>query len=490
MVKLGEKPILLVLLAMALLSFYIFWQSALQFESLESARGGLGYVSDETWYVSASRVILTRVFKLEPKQEGTHGATIVLHGKPSRLYLSLVTEQCGAEVRTYYARLVNTTLTNKTAIYITGSYESLSCFVQQVSKQFTIETVIPGWPFPDRENVHVYLNPEHPPLGKYLIALSMLLLGDRPVLWRVPVIMAGVLTAVLLFLALEDLTKNLVVALTGAGLLLLDPLSRAMFSISMLDGFVALFTTMSLYVAIKKRYQLALVLSLVGGLFKATGLFAAIPVVLLLSRNEVRKRDTGGESIVKLLIYSFSFYASVAILLYMSFLVLASLPLMHYTGVAEWFRRSVTGSITWHLSVKCVGPECPISSTPWDWFLGSNSFPLYVYPDGRVLRAVGIAPLWLASLVLLILSTPAVFVGRKDYGYIALYYYGVLCGYILIWLLGGRSQYSFYSIHLAPLVYANLAYIFGVVLPSKSILTGVLGTWYKTIEAIARKLLI
>lgn len=479
--------LLLTLVTLTTISLYIYWQSALEFQEIETARQGLGYVSDETWYVSASRVLLVRIFKMEPKQEVSYGATVVFQERITRQYLEMLSNKCGANINIHYTQLVNTTY--KTAVYASGSRDSILCFIRHVDKEFAVEVIIPGWPLPDRENLHVYLNTEHPPLGKYLIALSMLTLGDRPVYWRIPIIIAGALTAMFLYLLLHRLTGNPAVAVVATTLFILDPLTRAMFSISMLDGFVALFTTVSAYMATRRKYKLALITSLIGGLFKATGLFAAIPIVILLSRDEVKRRVASGECAIKSLLYSFLFYGAATVLLYMSFLVIASLPLIYYMGVAGWFRNSVAGSISWHLSVKCVGDKCPVSSAPWEWFVGVNSFPLYVYPNNEVLRAQGVIPVWFASLLLLIFSTPVVYIERRDYSYIALYYYGILSGYILIWLLGGRTQYSFYSIQLAPLVYANLAYVFGTVLTSKETLTEVLKAWYSTLEITISKLL-
>src|SRR5690606_27829834 len=37
------------------------------------------------------------------------------------------------------------------------------------------------------------VNPEHPPLGKELIALGMALIGDRPLGWRLPSALFGTL---------------------------------------------------------------------------------------------------------------------------------------------------------------------------------------------------------------------------------------------------------------------------------------------------------
>ncbi|MEM0249901.1 MAG: glycosyl transferase family 39, partial [Desulfurococcaceae archaeon] len=84
---------------------------------------------------------------------------------------------------------------------------------------------------------------------------------------------------------------------------------------------------------------------------------------------------------------------------------------------------------------------------------------LYIYPDGKVLYAEGFYPLWLASLILLVFYLPAVFTGFKEYGYVALFYAGVLGSYVLLWILGSRTQYSFYGVQLAPLVYMNLVFV-------------------------------
>jgi dolichyl-phosphate-mannose-protein mannosyltransferase len=42
-------------------------------------------------------------------------------------------------------------------------------------------------------------NREHPPLAKYILALSMKVLGDRPIGWRLPSVFAGTLMAVAIF---------------------------------------------------------------------------------------------------------------------------------------------------------------------------------------------------------------------------------------------------------------------------------------------------
>jgi len=67
-------PLLIVLATSTILLVY----TALNFTNIEIERGGRGYVTDEVWYVSSSRVILKKILGLNVKQDpGNYGATIV-----------------------------------------------------------------------------------------------------------------------------------------------------------------------------------------------------------------------------------------------------------------------------------------------------------------------------------------------------------------------------------------------------------------------------
>jgi predicted membrane-bound dolichyl-phosphate-mannose-protein mannosyltransferase len=470
---------LLVAAIIVAVSCYYFWEHALELESLEAQRGGLGYVSDETWYVSASRVILLKVFHAEPRQVGLYGATVVFSEKPpSYAPIELLGLELGVKVEARYTKLP--------AVYVLGREERVRELLEKVSREYRIAAVVPGWAMPDKEGIHEYINWEHPPLAKYLTAASMALIGDKPALWRIPVVVAGALTTLLVFLVLERLSGDMLVGLAGSLLFLLDPLVKAMFSIAMLDGFVALFTAVALYFAINGKLREAFIAALIGGLFKATGLFTVIPVVVLMSRKSARA--LGGSA--RVFVAALAFYALVAATLYTLMLFLASLPIVLYMGLENWLKYALLGAVKWHLSIKCVGAECPISSAPWEWFIGTNSFPLYVYSSGRVLYAEGLAPLWLLSLLLLLFSLPLLLLGeRRSYGLLTLFYLGVFSGYLLLWVLGGRTQYSFYSVHIAPMVYALLAYVIGRVLPRRELFLSVVSYWVNIANRLVRLLL-
>lgn len=439
------------MLVIAVVATYLFVGVAWSLYEAEVRQNGRGYVTDEVWYVSAARVILQKIFSGRPSLVDRSGATVVFSstmcaGRWSSLKPLLVNmaRALNLSIRADYEKLY--------AVYVSGSRGDIDVFVERAKSLCPVVDVIEGWMMPDQGGINEYINWEHPPLGKYLIALSMALLGDAPLYWRMPVIVAGVVTALLVYLAVKNTCRKWYVALGAALAFAVDPMSRALFAVALLDGFVASFTALSLYLAIGRRHREALVAAVVGGLFKATGLFTAIPVIVLLSRETARKAGKKPAVFVKSLIV----YFLIAAILYLSLLMLVSMPLIVYMGVHDWFNNAILGALRWHLSVKCIGTQCPPSSAPWEWFLGLNSFLLYVYPDGSKLYAQGFCPLWFASLILLILHLPVARKGFGNYGRTSLFYLGVFMGYIAIWILGARTQYSFYAVHLAPLIYANL----------------------------------
>ncbi|MEM4437012.1 MAG: glycosyl transferase, partial [Thermosphaera sp.] len=62
-------------------------------------------------------------------------------------------------------------------------------------------------------------------------------------------------------------------------------------------------------------------------------------------------------------------------------------------------------------------------------------------------------------------------------------------GYVSLWIIGGRSQYSFYSIHLAPLVYSTLVYEAAFIVFNRDLLIDTLGYWGRLKEAMVKLLI-
>lgn len=428
-------------------SIYVFTSQAEWFYTEEINRGGKGYVSDEVWYVGTARVILVRVFGVWPKPAYEwYGATLVFNdsAKPNHALLSQLASKHNVTIVYYYTKL--------NGAYVNGSYSNIVAFLRDLenAKDPWITGFIPGWPLPDQKNMFNYFNLEHPPLGKYVIAATIALIGDSPVLWRIPIVAAGAITIVLLYLTLVELTHRRLVGLLIGVLATIDPLAKTLFSIELLDGYVALTTVIAMYLVAKRRYRPAFLAGLIGGLFKMSGLFVLIPVSVVILRQKLKSDKS-----FQFFAYSTSSTILSAIILYVVALSVSSLPLILYRGFSTWIDEGLIGPLGWHLSVKCTA-NCPPVSAPWDWFLGTNSFILFYSSKGLGVEAAGLYPVWLATLMLTFLLLPSACRKSRLLALSSLFLLGVFSGYLLIWILGGRTQYSFYSIQLEPLVYISL----------------------------------
>jgi dolichyl-phosphate-mannose-protein mannosyltransferase len=80
-----------------------------------------------------------------------------------------------------------------------------------------------------------YPNPEHPPLGKYLIAAGVAAVGDKPAGWRIASALCGSLTVVAVFLWTWLLLRDRSLAVTAAALTLLNNFHYVMARTTMLD---------------------------------------------------------------------------------------------------------------------------------------------------------------------------------------------------------------------------------------------------------------
>jgi len=431
-----------VLVALFAISLAVFAWNAWRFEQLEIEKGGKGYVSDEVWYVGSARTILVKIFKLEPRMPSSeYGVTVIYSGQVDYSMLRRLADKYGLTMRADYVDL--------RAFYVSGSRDNVTMFLSEAGGLISISDTVPGWMMPDHAGINTYINWEHPPLVKYIIAGVMAWIGDRPFYWRIPIVLLGALSSILLYLSMKKLTGSIIISSTSTILFIIDPLTRTLFSIALLDGFIAFTSILVFYLAVSKRYNLAFLTSIASGLLKFTGLFTLIPLLVVFLRRGLRRDPS-----VRQLVYILVLFTLEAGVLYLALLTLVSIPIIQYMGPGNWVNYSLLGSVTWHTSIKCNGP-CPGSSAPWDWFLGVNAFTLYVDPT---IPAMGFYPFWSTILIASIVLAPMVFKDRR-YGIQWVFLVGILAGYIMVWLAGGKSQYSFYSVQLAPFIYANLVYI-------------------------------
>jgi len=472
-----ERVLALIILAgILILHAYQYYTLARELYDEEVERGGKGYVSDEVWYVSSARNILNKIFKVKPRiADGKYGVTIVYNQTMvSRADIeNYITSKYGSDVQ------LDSNYREIAAIYIESSNSTI---LEELVKEFNaskwLVDVVWGWRLADAKNINTYLNLEHPPLAKYLIALLMAFFGDNPLTWRIPSIIAGVLTTLFTYMAALALTRNKWLSLVVSLLAGVDPVMRALSSIALLDAHVAMFSAMSIYFLFSRKPVCALISVIVGSLFKFNTLFLLIPVLYILVRLDFTENPK-----FTVLVRSLIKYSLATLSLFLAFQVIASMPLIIYGGFDWWFSSSITGAFKWHLSVKCIGAHCPVSSAPWDWFIGNNGFTLYYFTGTRSLVAIGFWPLWSIALAYSVLLLPLYRVDRR-LGYVLLVFHGLLAGYILLYIAGGRTQYSFYSVQFTPMVYLLLAaaLTYAVIDPSK--LRYVVVSWLRVIIAV------
>lgn len=100
----------------------------------------------------------------------------------------------------------------------------------------------------------------HPPLGKWIIALGMGLLGPgSSVGWRLTTALAGTATVLLLYFVARVLTRSITVATIAAGLMAIDGLAIVMSRIALLDTALGFFILLgALFVLLDRRKSIPL----------------------------------------------------------------------------------------------------------------------------------------------------------------------------------------------------------------------------------------
>jgi len=144
------------------------------------------------------------------------------------------------------------------------------------------------------------LNPEHPPLGKELIALGIAIFGDNPLGWRIMPLLAGVLAVLSFMRGLWFATCSRFASLTGGVLLVLAFPIFVQARIAMLDIFMTAFMLLALWMcagAVREqetaRWRLAIAGAALGCAMAAK--WNAIPLATLpgLAFFAVRLRSAG-----------------------------------------------------------------------------------------------------------------------------------------------------------------------------------------------------
>ena len=370
-----------------------------------------GYVSDEIWYVSGARNFIN---------EAGLGRYLVKYGVSVSPYPGCSIS--GVEPSKVYSDYDIAWYSNVTYSEVEDVLANKSCIVRF------------GNYYPDKSGILTYLNIEHPYLGKYFIALSMLTLGDYPEAWRVPSLILSLLMIVLVYLAALRISRGSI----WYGALALIPLMfdatfRDMGIVAMLDVYLGFFTILSAYLYLEGRYMWAIIAGGLSVASKYPGAFTAFSNAYVESY-----RRSGAWGLATLIIA------------FIVFIVL-QIPVIYVVGGLTAYVSNVMFYLKWFTEPR---PPGPVSSNPLDWLVGLGSFVNNVSPP---LYAMGMPGAYLVALALSLLILIPQTRSRLFEGFsineliLPVMVLTIWFGYWLVYFLGNTTLYSYYTMQIAPL---------------------------------------
>jgi len=93
----------------------------------------------------------------------------------------------------------------------------------------------------------------HPPLAKLGMWWGMVVLGEKPIGWRIPGAMLGILSVFLVYLIAKELFNDELLSLFSSGVFALDGLPLVMSRIGMNDSYFLFFILLSFYLYLKDK---------------------------------------------------------------------------------------------------------------------------------------------------------------------------------------------------------------------------------------------
>jgi 4-amino-4-deoxy-L-arabinose transferase-like glycosyltransferase len=211
-------------------------------------------------------------------------------------------------------------------------------------------------------------NAEHPPLGKVLMALSMLVFGDNGIGWRLPSLVAGVTALVAVYLIVRAAGETKWLGVLAVGLLAFDNLALVHSRIGVLDMMALAPILLAAWMSLKGRWLLAGALVGLGMLFKLTALYGLLALLLwagilvLLEWRERRKVRIGDFRPFVSLVVAFAVVT-------LGGLWLLGLRFTDQPGPIAHLQHMVSYGANLKSSAGEPG-SCPgIDSVPWQWLV-------------------------------------------------------------------------------------------------------------------------
>ncbi len=287
-----------------------------------------------------------------------------------------------------------------------------------------------------------YYNLEHPPLGKYLIGLSMIVCGDKPICWRLPGIIEASLMPLILYFAYATLRNPLAPAAGAAAALALalDPIVYRASSVAMLDSHLAFITSLSIALSARGRFIASGAIAALSGSVKISGAGTILGYLMSLYRIESVKRRLA--------------LALLSIIAAATLYALIHAPLASHFGVERIVDENIR-AVKWHTTTR--PPGGPPASNPSGWILNVAPF-IYTFDPAPVYAELNTLIHLTALAFSVYILVTGILWGMREYSLAAtLYYAGITLAYWAVYIAGNKTLYSFYAIQLSPAAAGTLA---------------------------------
>lgn len=228
-----------------------------------------------------------------------------------------------------------------------------------------------GWPVPAGAHYAGSIagldpNTEHPPLGKVLIAASMLVFGDNGIGWRIPSVIAGMVSLLAVYGIVRSCRESRWFGIGVVGILGFENLTLVHGRIATLDILALAPVLVGSLLALRGRWVLAGVAMGVGILMKLTAMYGVGAVLLLfvLERGPGWWRDRrvplADLRAPVLFVGAFAIVAFGGLAALDARFSSYTNPVDHLVHMIRYGSK-LAGSVV--QTAHCAGPE----SSPWQW---------------------------------------------------------------------------------------------------------------------------
>jgi 4-amino-4-deoxy-L-arabinose transferase-like glycosyltransferase len=209
-------------------------------------------------------------------------------------------------------------------------------------------------------------NMEHPPLGKLILAGSMLVFGDNGVGWRIPSVIAGMAALAALYGIVRAAGESAWLGVLAVGFLAFDNLTLVHGRIGTLDMLVLAPILVGAWLALRDRWALAGICMALGMLVKLTAVYGLLAILTLLLirmattwRTERRLRVADVRPAVTLVVVSVGLMLAGLWALDSRYTTYAS-PIDHLKHMVEY-------GANLRAPVDRAGICATNDSNPWEW---------------------------------------------------------------------------------------------------------------------------